>query len=365
MRRIVRFVVRPAVLIPLGVILIASAIGAFAVRRPDVPVSRGPAPANIAGMDLSVPKPNQVATPPTPTPTPTVAPSPKPSPKPTVAAQPKPKGPSLVAFKRLGAWIDLYDYEAIEPETASADMAAKGVKTIYLQTARWNKPAPDDKNVFQDEALAERWIHAAHVNGMRIVGWYLPAYENMGRDVARTAVIASYRTSTGERFDALAIDVEYKDQMDSLSEWNAAIAEHIKRVRNKVGAAYPVAAIVPSPLAMEIYPQNWVGFPWHALAAHADLFMPMAYWSFRHDCDSNPQHCAYGYTAGNVQRVRELTGKPGLPVHVVGGVGDGVTVEEVADFVKAAFAVGVSGGSLYDYRTTKPEFWAHLKKFNV
>ncbi|MGH2727958.1 MAG: hypothetical protein ACRDKS_13380, partial [Actinomycetota bacterium] len=242
MRRVVRFVVRPAVLVPLGVLLIASSIGAFAWRRSDGPVARAPALANIADFDLSIPKPDQAAPTPTPTPTPTLAPAPTPSPKPSVAAQPKPKGPSLAAFKRLGSWIDLYDYEAIEPEAASADMAAKGVKTLYLQTARWNKPAPDDKNVFQDEALVERWVHAAHTNGMRIVGWYLPAYDNMGRDVSRTAVIATYRTSTGQRFDALAIDVEYKGQMDSLSEWNAAIAEHVKRVRNKVGSSYPVAA---------------------------------------------------------------------------------------------------------------------------
>ncbi len=364
MRSVGRFVVRPAVLVPLGVLLVATSIGAFALRGSGT--TPDPIAARIAGLgDQSIPKPDHAAPTPTPSPTFTPAPSPAPSPPPIVAAQPKPKGPSLVAFKKLGAWVDLYDYGAIEPEAASADMAAVGVKTLYLQTARWNKPAPDDKNVFLDKPLVERWIHAAHANGMRIVGWYLPAYDNMGRDVSRTAVIATYRTTTGDRFDALAIDIEFKGQMDSLSEWNAAIAEHAKKVRAKVGPAYPVAAIVPSPLAMEIYPHNWVGFPWQTLAAHSNLFMPMAYWSFRNDCASKPEHCAYGYTAGNIQRVRELTGKPGLPIHVIGGVGDGVTPEEVADFAKAALTVGVSGGSLYDYRTTEPSFWAHLKKFNI
>jgi hypothetical protein len=372
MRRLVRFVVRPAVLAPLAVLLIATSIGAFSLRgratvaspqAQSTPVDLGDA-GGVARPDHTTP----TLTPtPTPTPKPKVTPpkpSPKPTPKASVAA-PKPKGPSLASFKRMGAWVDLYDYAATEPESASADMAAKGVKTLYLQTARWNKPAPDDKNVFQDKVAVERWIHAAHANGLKIVGWYLPAYENMSRDVSRTTAIANYRTSTGQRFDALAIDIEYKGQMPSLSAWNAAVADHAHRVRSKVGNGYPVGAIVPSAVAMEIYPQNWVGFPWKSLAADADVFMPMAYWSYRHDCDEKPQHCPYAYTAGNVEKVRELTGKPAMPVHVIGGVADAVTTEEVGEFVKAALAVKVYGASLYDYRTTKPEYWAPLRKLNV
>ena len=369
MRRVLRFVRRSSVLVPLGVLLIAGSIGAVARREPIATPT--PAAADLVELgDLSIPKPDHARPTPTqsPTPTPTPEPpkpSPKPTPKKTVAAQPKPKGPSLSAFKRLGAWVDLYDYEALDPEAASADMAARGVKTLYLQTARWNRPAPDDPNVFLDMTLVERWVHAAHAHGMRIVGWYLPAYEDMNRDVSRTKAIAVYRTSAGQRFDALAIDIEYKAQMPSLSAWNAAVAEHARRVRSKVGSGYPVAAIVPAPLAMEIYPENWTGFPWQSLAAHSNVFMPMAYWSYRHDCDSKPDHCASGYTSGNVERVRQLTGRPGLPVHVIGGVADAITTEEVSDFVKAALAVKVYGASLYDYRTTKAEYWAHLKKFNV
>lgn len=368
MRRVARFIIRPAVLAPLAVLLIASSIGAYAFRDRKEPApsrSSVAAPADLG--DTSVPHRDHATPTPTPSPTlaptPTIKPTPKPSPKP-VAAAPKPKGPSLSMFKRLGAWIDLYDYEDVNPETASADMAEHGVKTLYLQTGRWNKPAADSPSLFYDAAVMERWIHAAHAHGMRVVGWYLPAYENMGRDVSRTKAIANYTSSAGQRFDALAIDIEYKSQMPTLAAWNAAVAEHAKRVRNKVGAAYPIAAIVPAPLAMEIYPHNWTGFPWHSLAAHANVFMPMAYWSFRHDCDTKPQHCAAGYTSGNVQRVRELTGKPGVPVHVIGGVADAITTQEVVDFVNAALAVKVYGASLYDYRTTKPEYWAPLAKLN-
>ena len=366
MGRLFRSIVRPAVLAPLAVLLIASSIGAYAwrERRADAPAVPPAAAPLIELGDLVVPKPDHATPTPTPSPTPTPTIRPTPSPSASKAAAPKPKGPSLSAFKGLGAWIDLYDYESVVPETAAADMAANGVKTLYLQTARWNRPGPNTSQVFFDIPILERWVHAAHANKMKVVGWYLPAYDNMTREIARTKAIALYRTSSGERFDALGIDIEYKDQMPTLAAWNAAVAEHARRVRSKVGASYPVAAIVPAPLAMEIYPQNWVGFPWASLAQSSDLFMPMAYWSFRHDCDSKPQHCASGYTSGNVERVRQLTGMPNVPVHVIGGVGDGINTGEVSDFVDAALATKVYGASLYDYVTTKPSYWAPLAELN-
>ena len=49
-------------------------------------------------------------------------------------------------------------------------------------------------------------------------------------------------------------------------------------------------------------------------------------------------------------------------MHVVGGVGDGITADDVQDFVRAANLVNVYGASLYDYQTTKPEWWKILAK---
>jgi len=363
MRRALRLVVRPAVLVPLAVVLVATAVGAFAFRERQttdaVPAFTPPAifvpPESTFDVDRFSDGP-----PPSPTPTPTPSPKPKPKPKPP----PQPAGPSIALFRGLGAWVDLYDYADLSPEPSVADMKARGVKTLYLQTGRWNKPAPDDPANFEDRSIAQAWLEAAHAKGIKVVGWYLPAYDDLSRDVRRTKAIATYRTSSGQRFDALGIDVEYKDQVRTLSTWNGLVAEHMRRVRAALGTRYAIAAIVPAPLAMEVRPENWVGFPWHELAASSNVFMPMAYWSFRHDCPDVPEHCASGYTSGNVERVRALTGKPNVPVHVIGGVGDAITVGEVADFVSAALAVHCYGASLYDYGTTKPEFWAHLAKLN-
>ncbi len=357
MRRVARFVVRPIVVGPLVLVLVAGAVGAWALSgRTEPRVRRSALPA----YDPRVGEPDPIHPlyfPPTPSPTPTPTPKPKPVPKPK-----SPPGPSLTAFRGLGAWVDLYDFESVDPEAAVADMDARGVRTLYLQTARWNKPAPDDRSNIHDVAAVERWLTSAHARGLKVVGWYLPAYDDMTRDVRRTMSIARYRTHDGQKFDALGIDIEYKQQMPTLSAWNAAVATHAKRVRAALGSGYPIAAIVPAPLAMEVRPENWEGFPWESLASVSNVFMPMAYWSFRHDCAEKPEHCAYGYTKGNVEKVRVLTGKPSVPLHVIGGVGDEISTDDVGDFVRAANAVNAYGGSLYDYQTTKPEYWPLLAK---
>ena len=362
MGRLTRFVVRPLVVGPLVVALAAGALGAWALRGETKPSVRHKA---IPTYDPRVGEPDLIhplyfSPSPSPSPTPTLPP-PTPAPKATRTAKP-PARPSLTAFRGLGAWVDLYDYEFVDADSAVADLDARGVRTLYLQTGRWNKPAPDDAGTMQDAAAVERWLTAAHARGIKVVGWYLPAYENMTRDVRRTTAIARYRTASGDKFDALGIDIEYKQQMPSLSAWNAAVATHARRVRSALGSGYPIAAIVPAPLAMAVRPGNWTGFPWRSLADVSDIFMPMAYWSFRHDCSDKPEHCAYGYTKGNVEQVRALTGKPRVPVHVIGGIGDEISTNDVNDFVRAANAANVYGGSLYDYQTTRQEYWPLLAK---
>jgi len=360
MRRVSKFVLRPLVVGPLVAVLVASAIGALALRGGQTAEPTG------TSFDRSALEPDFIRAPyrapvlPTPTPTPAPRPAVKPKPRPA-----KKIGPNITAFRGLGAWVDIYDYNDVVPEDAVADMQAKGVKTLYLQTGRWNTQAKDPSNEsFEDATLVARWLEAAHAHGIKVVGWYLPAYDDLARDVRRTVAIAQYRSGTGQPFDALAIDIEYRQQMPSQTAWNAAVAEQARQVRAVLGSKYPIGAITPAPLQMEVRPQYWAGFPWVQLGASADVFMPMAYWSFRDDCSSNPDHCAYGYTKGSVDKVRELTGRPNVPVHVIGGVANAVTTQEVRDFVSAAARAGVYGGSLYDYRTTSSDYWAVLAKLN-
>jgi hypothetical protein len=264
---------------------------------------------------------------------------------------------SVAAFRDLGAWVDLYDY-GVDPKSAIAAMHSHGVKTLYLQTSRYSSSAdivyPSDVDI---------WLLEAHRVGMKVVGWYLPAYsEYMDTDVRRTVAIAKYRSPAGQRFDALGIDIEYKGKTSSLSEFNSGIVTHLDRVRSGAGSSFTVAAIVPSPIGMSLSPSSWTGFPWSQIGRRAHVVMPMAYWSYRTDCGSNPAHCPRQYTIDNVNRARSLTN---LPVHVIGGIGNDVSSSEVSQFVDGARAAHAYGGSLYDYRTTASSYWPYLGKLNL
>lgn len=264
---------------------------------------------------------------------------------------------AALAFRRLGAWVDTFDY-ALNPATVVADLQAHRVRTLYLGTARFDS-ATDI--LFPSDVAA--WLAAAHAAGIRVVGWYVPDYADLTRDVRRTLAIAAYVSPAGQRFDAIGIDIEYPLNVPDPNAWNQAVATHLARVR--AGTARPIAAIVLPPVLMSGWPDpnRWATFPWAAVGRYANGVAPMSYWtSFTpaNRCAAGDlQYCAYQYTRDNVLRSRQLTG---LPVHVIGGVGDRATVAEVSDYVRAARDSAAAGGSLYDYQTTKAEFWPYLEQ---
>jgi hypothetical protein len=265
---------------------------------------------------------------------------------------------AALAFRGLGAWADVYDYSALSPATAVSDLKAHGVRTLYLGTARYDS-ATDI--LYPNDVAA--WLAAAHAAGIRVVGWYVPDYADLTRDVRRTLAIASYVSPAGQRFDAIGIDIEYMPAGTSPSVWNQAVATHLARVR--AGTAQPVAAIVLPPVLMRLYPDRWATFPWSAVGADANAVAPMSYWTSYTPAPrcaaGDPQYCAYQYTRDNVLLSRQYTG---LPVHAIGGSGDAATVAEVADHVRAARETAAAGGSFYDYLTTKPGFWPYLEQLN-
>ncbi|HLW16859.1 MAG TPA: hypothetical protein VKV69_05830 [Actinomycetota bacterium] len=271
--------------------------------------------------------------------------------------------PDLTIFKGLGTWVDLFDYgtsSTLDPTAAVPDMKAKGVRTIYIETARYNS-----SSAFDFPAAISDWIEVAHANGMKIVGWYLPIYgTSLNTDVSRTVAIATYRSTHGQGFDGLGIDIESKQSSEARSAWFADIATHLARVRNGVTAAFPIGAITYPPLVMDMNPSQWSAFPWAAVGQQANIVLPMGYWSYRTDCSTNPQHCPYQYTLGNINEARTRTS--GLPVHIIGGIADSVTVQGVTDFMKAAHDARAYGASLYDYRTTtNAQYWTIMAGANT
>jgi hypothetical protein len=253
-------------------------------------------------------------------------------------------------FGGLGAWIDKFDYSTLQVQDTVARMQQAGVRTLYIQSGTSLSKTSIKPGV-------RRWLVASHRAGIRVVGWYLPYYSNMQRDIKRTIAIARYRYA-GHRFDGLGVDIEISGPI-SHAAWNRRIAGHLRAVRTKLGAKYPIAAIPPPPLQMRLAPNHWGGFPWRKVAAPSDAILLMSYWSVRTGCPVIIRHCAYNFTRDNVRLTRKLAG-PDVDIHVIGGVADGISRAELLAFVRGAIDGGADGASMYDIASMPKAWWSPL-----
>ena len=111
---------------------------------------------------------------------------------------------SLAAYKGLGSWIDVFNsWVWAHPWRTVAKMHKRGVETIYLQTATHGS---DSAVVYPDATRA--FLMAAHRNGMRVVGWYVPSFARPGRDFRMARKGLLFETKGGHRFDSFALDIE-------------------------------------------------------------------------------------------------------------------------------------------------------------
>lgn len=270
--------------------------------------------------------------------------------EPTTTTAPAPKF-TLEPYQGLGAWMDVYDWSAtfakggpaLEADAIDV-LAAHGVQTLFIQASKWDSPT----DVLEPERL-QGFIDRAHHHGIAVVGWYLPTLEDPARDLQRLLAIASLP------IEGIAVDIEARNVGD-LAERNHRLVDLSAQLR----AALPgmvIGAIPLEPVLLEeVNPSYWPGFPWRELAPHYDVWLPMSYWTNRR----GGWRDAYVYSVENIDRIRHNIGQPGAPVHVIGGIGDLTTVEDLVRFRQAAFDRKAIGASIYDFRTTQGPHWPEL-----
>jgi hypothetical protein len=227
-------------------------------------------------------------------------------------------------------------------------MHGYGVRTLFLETGNWRISS----KIFKPDIVA-RYLEAAHDQGMKTVAWYVPDFRNLDRDLRRALAAVRFETAGGQRFDSFGLDIESPEIKDPEVRTSRMIRLS-SRLRQSVGSGYPLAAIVPSPYAMQLIPAYWPGFPFQELASLYDVFVPMGYFTFR---TSGPSEAA-AYTAATLRLLSDRTG--GAPIHAIGGLAEDTSGSEVRAFVRAALAQGVIGASLYDFGTTGPQDWPAL-----
>ena len=284
----------------------------------------------------------------------TTAPPPPPT---TTTAPPAPPARSLSMYNGLGTWVDVYDWsltfgkDGTLVDAATVDsMAAAGVQTLYIQTSKWDAPT----DVLEPERLVPI-IERARSLGMRVVAWYLPTFEDPQRDMAR--LMAASRLPV----DALAVDIESLKLKD-VPERNRRLLEISTNLRRELPHVTLGAIPYPPVVTDVINPNLWPSFPWAELAPLYDIWLPMSYQSDR-KADSGYRD-AYRYASENIDRMRAHLGS-NVPVHGIGGIADRTSPADVAGLHRALLERGAIGGSLYDWRTTGPDLWGHLRVFRA
>lgn len=281
--------------------------------------------------------------------------APPPATTPVVTDRP-PFDRDLTAYAGLGAWVDVYDYApayqppGTDPAITVADlddMARRGVKTVFIQAARWDDSSP---NGIVDYRLLGAFLGHAHQLGLRVVGWYLPDFTDVDADVARAMQIHDFHSGV-DRFDGLAIDIEYTQGEPDPDRRNDALVRFSQALRSKV-TDEPIAAVVLTAVHLEVINTNfWPDFPYAAIRDQFDVWMPMAYWTMR----SDPYRDGYKYAKESVDRLRNDLGKPDALVAPIGGISDEMTGVQISDFASALRDMSAIGGSFYDWNTMDSE----------
>ena len=261
--------------------------------------------------------------------------------------------PSISAYRGLGTWVSIFGAEAYSsPDSVAAAIAARGVKTAYVQTGNYSQPDdivnPVELGIFVD---------ALHTRGVRVVAWYLPGLRTPAVDLRRALAAIRFQTPAGGRFDGFALDIESSAVKSPALRTRRVIALS-RQLRAAVASGYALGAIIPAPRGMEQAPKYWPGFPYTQLAGIYDVFLPMVYWTF----SVKGPDGTYGYLAWSLAILRAATGNPRLAIHLVGGTTDHAKLAEIEAFAQVAHDDGrLAGWSLFDWFATKPAAWPILE----
>ena len=267
---------------------------------------------------------------------------------------------TLDPYRGLGTWVDSYDFDpayvpgdiTVAPSDL-ADMAAHGVRTVFLQSSRSDRRAI---GLVSDPWLLAGFLLAADRTGMAVVAWYLPKWSDDDEDLDRLLAIDRFSV-LGRRFDGLAVDIEWNRDGLGAIERSDRLVNLSDRLRRTVGDDPLGAIVMPPVITDEINLAYWPGFPWGEVAPLYDVWLPMGYWSFRSEEHADPAF----YVAQNIRRLRADLDDPEALVHAIGGIGaaDGsalvdpgeplATIDDLAPFVGALVAEGAVGGSIYDW----------------
>jgi hypothetical protein len=256
------------------------------------------------------------------------------------------------AYAGLGTWVDIFATATwTKPRRAVAAMARLGVRTLYLQTGNYSQPV----DLVRPRALG-RFVEAAHVDGLRVVAWYLPSFADPTLDRRRALAAIRFRSPKGERFDSFALDIE-ASLVRPVWLRTQRLLQLSAQLRAAAGPRYPLGAIIPGEVGFRRHPHYWPRFPYRPLARYFDVFLPMAYFT---DAHVHGSERARAYLATDVAAIRTRTGNRQMPIHLIGGIAGSMSAGDTAGFMRAVADCAPFGYSLYEFPITSRATWKAL-----
>ena len=95
------------------------------------------------------------------------------------------------------------------------------MKTLYLQAAQDDTRS---EGFLVDRGSSATILRRAHRHGVQVVAWYLPHFADVDRDLAHVRAMYEFRTR-GERFDGIALDVEWTNDVKDPTLRNRALID--------------------------------------------------------------------------------------------------------------------------------------------
>ncbi len=241
-------------------------------------------------------------------------------------------------------WRDWHNYPVKDTIQRYKDAGVTHVFTLVSTTS----------DGFFGQDMMDDFLYQAHDAGITVIGWVYAANKDPYKDAGQTLQVLNYTTPQGQRFDALAADLE-----ENLYQWHQE--EFAKSIRNTMGPNYPMIAVV--------YPATWgKNQPWSVYAKYYDVMAPMLYW--HNKVKPYTYQEVYDAVAAEVPKMKELT-RPDMPVHIIGqsynmfdDPNQAPTWEEIQGAMRAAKDKGAIGYSTYRGRTATWAEWAEFAVFN-
>lgn len=269
-------------------------------------------------------------------------------------AAPAAAAPKADPFEGTGTWVSIFMDTWERPRQHVRRMHAEGVRTLYLQTS--SSKTPVNRKIFRPKKVAV-FIEAAHARGMKVVAWYLPPLANVATEHDRAMAAIRFRTPSGQRFDGFGLDIEPSARTPAVPKRNDNLLRLSRKIRRSAGPAYPLGAIIPSPVGLRRSPEFWPKFPYEQLGPIYDWIVPMSYHTYRVKGAAD----TYEYTRKNIAIIRRRIGRD-TAIHMIGGEADASNGRETRAFIRAVNAAGVPGASMWHYASHDAEDWAALRR---